>query len=115
MLHSNKNKQLSRGRNQRNALIKTLAVSLVRDEKITTTEVKAKVLKSFIEKLVTTGKAGTLSAQRLLSSKIGATAAGKIVKVISPKYADRKGGYTRVIKVPRRLSDGASLAQIEFV
>ncbi len=115
MLHSNKNKQLSRGRNQRNALIKTLGVSLVRDMKITTTEIKAKVLKSFIEKLVTKGKEGTLAAQRLIASRVGVPTASKIVKEISPKYKDRKGGYTRVIKMNRRLSDGASMAQIEFV
>lgn len=115
MLHSNKNKQLSRTRNQRNALIKTLGVSLVRDGKITTTEIKAKVLRSFIEKLVTKGKAGTLAAHKLLASNIGPTAAQKIVKVIAPKYIDRKGGYTRVIKLKRRLSDGSNMAQIEFV
>jgi large subunit ribosomal protein L17 len=115
MLHGNKNKQLSRTRNQRNALIKTLGVSLVKDGKITTTEIKAKVLKPFIEKLVTKGKAGTLAAQKLLSAKIGPTAARKIIKEISPKYKDRKGGYTRVIKLQRRLSDGSSMAQIEFV
>ena len=115
MLHSNKNKQLSRTRNQRNALIKTLGVSLVRDGKIVTTEIKAKVLKSFIEKLVTKGKEGTLAAQRLIASNIGPNTASKIVKVISPKYMERKGGYTRVIKLKRRISDGASLAQIEFV
>lgn len=115
MLHRNKNKQLSRIRKVRNALIKTLAVSLVRDEKITTTEIKAKVLKSFIEKLITKGKEGDLSAQKLLTSKIGPTAARKIVKEIAPKYKERHGGYTRVVKVPRRLSDGAKMSQIEFV
>jgi len=115
MLHGNKTKQLSRGKNQRNALIKTLAVSLIKHEKITTTEIKAKVLKSFVEKLITKGKEGTLNAQRLIASKVGHAVASKIVKVISPKYKDRKGGYTRVIKVKTRLSDGAKRAQIEFV
>ena len=115
MLHGNKKKQLSRGRNQRNALIKTLAVSLVKYEKITTTEIKAKVLKPFIEKLITKGKEGTLAAQRLIASKVGAVSANKIVKVLSPKYKDRKGGYTRVIKVKARLSDASRMAQIEFV
>lgn len=115
MLHRNKNKQLSRTRNQRNALVKSLAASLVRDEKITTTEIKAKVLKSFIEKLITKGKEGSLNAQKLLAGKIGQTAAKKIIKEISPKYKDRNGGYTRVLKVKRRLSDGAKMARIEFV
>ncbi|MFH1455191.1 MAG: 50S ribosomal protein L17 [bacterium] len=115
MLHGNKKKQLSRGKNQRNALIKTLAVSLIKYEKITTTEIKAKVLKSFVEKLITKGKDGSLNTQRIIASKIGAVSASKIVKVLSPKYKDRNGGYTRVIKIKTRLSDGASLAQIEFV
>jgi len=115
MLHGNKNKQLSRTRNGRNALVKTLAVSLIRDGKITTTEIKAKVLKPYVEKLITMGKGKGLHAQRLIAGKIGASAANKVVKEIAPKYAERKGGYTRVIKVPTRISDGARMAQIEFV
>lgn len=115
MLHGNKKKQLSRGRNQRNALIKTLAVSLVKYEKISTSEIKAKVLKPFIEKLITKGKDGTLAAQRLIASRVGPVTASKIVKVLSPKYKDRNGGYTRVIKLKTRLSDGMKVAQIEFV
>ncbi len=115
MLHSNKNKQLGRTRNGRNALIKTLAVSLVKYGKIQTTEIKAKVLKSFIEKLITRGIQNNLQAQRLIAEKLGQDSARKIVKEIAPKYKDRKGGYTRVIKVKTRLSDGARMAQIEFV
>lgn len=115
MLHRNKNKQLGRKRNLRNALIKTLAVSLVRDGKITTTEIKAKVLKTFIEKLVTKGKEGTVFAQRLIASRIGVSSAQKVVKEISPKYKTRNGGYTRVTKIKNRLSDGARMAVIEFV
>ena len=115
MLHGNKKKQLSRGRNQRNALIKTLAVSLVKYGKITTTEIKAKVLKPFIEKLITKGKDGSLNSRRIIASKIGVVSANKIVNDIAPKYKDRKGGYTRVIKVRTRLSDASRMAQIEFV
>jgi large subunit ribosomal protein L17 len=115
MLHGNKKKQLGRKRNQRNALIKTLAVSLIKHEKITTTEAKAKVLKTFVEKLITKGKEANLSAQKLISSRIGAVSATKIVKTLSPKYADRNGGYTRIIKVKTRLSDASKMVQIEFV
>ncbi len=88
-------------RNQRTALIKTLAVSLVRDGRIKTTEVKAKVLKPFVEKLI--------------AQKVGSSSANKIVKTIAPQYKDRNGGYTRIIKLKTRLSDGAKMAQIEFV
>jgi len=115
MLHGNKKKQLSRGRNQRNALIKTLAVSLIKYEKIATSEIKAKVLKPFVEKLITKGKDGTLNTRRVIASKIGQVSAGKIMKTLSPKYKDRNGGYTRVIKTKTRLSDGTRMAQIEFV
>jgi len=115
MLHGNKKKQLSRNKNQRNALIKTLAVSLIKYEKIQTTETKAKVLKPFVEKLITKGKENNLSAQKLIASRLGAVSASKIIKVLSPKYKDRNGGYTRVIKIKTRLSDGTSMSQIEFI
>jgi len=115
MLHGNKKKQLSRNKNQRNALIKTLAVSLIKYEKIQTTEIKAKVLKTFVEKLITKGKEGDLSAQKLIARRIGPVSASKIIKVLSPKYKERAGGYTRVIKIKTRLSDGTKMAQIEFI
>jgi large subunit ribosomal protein L17 len=115
MLHGNKKKQLSRKKNQRNALVKTLAVSLIKYEKITTTEIKAKVLKPFVEKLITKGKDGSLNSRRIIASKIGEISANKIVKVLAPKYKDRNGGYLRIIKIKTRLSDGSKMGQIEFV
>ena len=115
MLHRNKNKQLSRVRNQRTALIKALAVSLIKYGKIKTTEVKAKVLKPFVEKLITRGKDGDLSSIRLIAKKVGMDSAQKVVKDISPKYKSRNGGYTRVTKLKTRLSDASRMAQIEFV
>ncbi|MFA5652175.1 MAG: 50S ribosomal protein L17 [Candidatus Paceibacterota bacterium] len=115
MLHGNKKKQFGREKNQRNALLKTLAVSLIRYEKITTTEIKAKVLKSFVEKLITKGKDGSLNSLRVIAGKIGNASAVKIIKVLAPKYKTRAGGYLRVIKIKTRLSDGARMAQIEFV
>jgi large subunit ribosomal protein L17 len=115
MLHGNKVKQLSRKSGQRNALVKTLAVSFVKHESIKTSETKAKVLKAFIEKLITKGKKGDMNAIRLISSYVGAAAATKIVKNIAPRYADRKGGYTRVIKLQTRLSDGTKMSQISLV
>ncbi len=115
MLHGNNKKQLSRNKDQRNALVKTLAVSLVRYGKIQTTEVKAKVLRTFIEKLVTLGRDGSIHSQRIIASRVGPVTAKKIVKEISPKYVGRAGGYTRVTKVQTRLSDASRMAQIEFV
>ncbi|MEI6528260.1 MAG: 50S ribosomal protein L17 [bacterium] len=115
MIHGHKIKQLSREKNQRNALIKTLAVSLVRDEKIKTTEVKAKALRPFIERLVTKAKAGDLAARKLVSEKLGPVTAKKMVEKIAPKFKDRNGGYTRITKLDTRKTDGARMAQIEFV
>lgn len=115
MIHSQKTKQLGRERNQRNALLKTLAVSLIRDSKIKTTEAKAKVLRPMVERLVTKAKTGTVAARRDLSSKIGAVATKNLVDTIAPKYKTRNGGYLRIIKLNDRKNDGAKVAQIEFV
>ena len=88
--------------NQRDALVRSLARSLVVRNRITTTTAKAKELRPFIERLVTNAKSGTLSARRLIEK-------------IAPKYATRPGGYTRIIKLPDRKADAAPMALIEFV
>ncbi len=115
MLHGNNTKQLGRERKVRNALLKSLLTSFIKHGKIQTTETKAKVLRPLVEKMITKGKAGTLHAQRMIAATVGTIAASKVIKEISPKYIDRKGGYTRITKLPTRLSDGARLAQIELV
>jgi large subunit ribosomal protein L17 len=115
MIHGQKTNQLGRERNVRNALIKTLAVSLIRDGKIKTTEAKAKVLKPIVEKLITKAKAGDAANKRLISSKIGPVSAKVLVEKIAPKYKDRNGGYLRITKLADRKNDGAKVAQIEFV
>jgi len=115
MIHSNKTKQLGRERNVRNALLKTMAVSLVRDLKIKTTETKAKVLKPIVEKLITKAKVGDLAARRFISAKIGPVSTKKLVDIIAPKFKDRNGGYLRITKLNDRKSDAARMAQIEFV
>ena len=105
-----------REKGQRSALIRSLVRSLVLHEGITTTEAKAKELRMFIEPMVTTAKAGTLAARRNLAAELGdAKAVKKLVEVIAPAHKDRKGGYTRVIKLPLRKSDGAKMAHIQFV
>ena len=101
--------------NVRNALIKTMLVSLIRDGKMKTTETKAKVLRPMIEKLITKAKEGTVAARRLISSKIGPASTKVLVDTVAPKYKDRKGGYTRITKLNDRKNDGAKMAQIEFV
>lgn len=115
MNHSNTKRTFSREKGQRNALIKTMSVSLIKFGKITTTAAKANSLKSFVEKLVTKGREKTLTSHRLLAGKVGAVTANKIVKDISPKYMDRKGGYLRITKLNSRINDGSKMVQIEFV
>lgn len=117
MVHGNKNRKFGRVRSQRTALVRGLAVSLIRDGKIKTTEAKAKELRPFIERLVSHGKANTVSARRIVSSRLGEPAGAVIKKMfeeIAPKYATRNGGYTRVIKMGRTPA-GRDEAVIEFV
>ncbi|KND48977.1 MAG: ribosomal protein L17 [Parcubacteria bacterium C7867-005] len=115
MRHGNVNRKFGRESTQRKALIKSLGYSLVVKGKIKTTEAKAKELRPFVEKLVTLGKKGTIASRRELESRVGKIAAKKIATVLSPEYMNRKGGYTRITKLIKRLSDGAPMAVIEFV
>jgi len=115
MRHHNANRKFGREKNQRVALMKSLAYNLAMKGKIRTTEAKAKELRPYMEKLVTLGMKETLASRRLLTSRVGALAAKKIAKDISPNYKERKGGYTRITKMVPRKSDGAKMAVIEFV
>ncbi len=101
----------------RSALINSLALNLIVRGKIRTTEPKAKELRPFIEKLITLAKKKDLATRRLVISKLSNRSAEtkKLFEVVAPKYVDRKGGYTRVLKLGARKSDGAKMAIIEFV
>ena len=117
MRHHSNTRTLSRTRRGRTALLRGLAVSLITEGKIKTTEAKAKELRPFAERLVTYGKENTITARRRASSKLGEPDAGIIKKLfdeIAAGYKDRNGGYTRIIKMGR--SDaGRDEAVIEFV
>lgn len=115
MNHGKKTRKFGRERKVRGGLMKSLALSLVLTGKIKTTEAKAKSLRPFVEKMVTKGKLKTLASHRDLVSIIGEIGAKRITNDLSPKYKDRNGGYTRITKLPARLSDGALTAVIEFV
>jgi large subunit ribosomal protein L17 len=115
MRHHNANRKFGMVRKQRKALLNSLARSLVLHEKIETTEPKAKEVRSFVEKIITTGKKGTVAARRIIATKVGPKATKIVVDTLAKKYEDRKGGYTRIIKTKRRMSDGSSMAIIEFV
>jgi large subunit ribosomal protein L17 len=116
MQHSKSFKKLNRTKDQRAALLKSLAGALVQHEKIETTEAKAKELRGFIEKLITRACRGDIASRRLLVNRLGNDkAVKKLIDEIAPKYKERKGGYTRVIKLPKRGGDAAKMAIIEFV
>ncbi|MBI3306171.1 50S ribosomal protein L17 [Candidatus Nomurabacteria bacterium] len=117
MRHGNNKRKFGRVRKVRKALINSLALNLIVRGKIRTTEPKAKELRPFIEKLVTGAKKGDVATRRLIISRLSnrAPEVKKLFDVIAPKYKERKGGYTRVLKLGSRKSDGAPMAIIEFV
>ena len=96
--------------------MRSLASNLINAGKIVTTEPKAKEIRPYVEKLITTAKTGTVTSRRLITSRIGnPKSVKKLVEEIAPKYKTRAGGYTRVTKLPEREGDGSRMATIEFV
>jgi len=117
MRHHNKKRKFGREKNQRNALINSLALNLIVREKIKTTEPKAKELRPFIEKIITRAKKNDLASHKLVVSRLSnrKKEVKKVFEKIAVKYKDKNGGYTRIIKLGPRISDGAKMAIIEFV
>jgi large subunit ribosomal protein L17 len=115
MLHQTKTRKLGRKKDQRKALIKSLMSGLIKNEKIRTTEAKAKELRPKIEKLITRAMKKDLASRRILVKHLDKSSVDKIVNVIAPKYTGRKGGYTRITKLSPRKKDGSPMAIIEFV
>jgi len=115
MKHHKAIRELSRTAKQRTALLRSLAISLIENGKIQTTEAKAKEMRPYVERLVTKAKANDLSARRTIASKIGEKCAKILVEKVAVEHKDRQGGYLRIIKLPVRKSDAAKMAQIEFV
>lgn len=116
MRHHNTNRKFGRERDQRKALMKSLAASLIRDGKIQTTVTKAKELRPFVEKLVTRAKSATVHDRRILRSRLGSPASvARLVSEIAPKYRSRNGGYTRIARLSGFRGDGSERAMIEFV
>jgi len=100
----------------RRALLANLAESLILYEKIKTTKAKAKAVQSYVEKLITVSKKNTLAARReLIKDLYTQNAVKKLMEVLGPRYAERHGGYTRVIATKTRVGDGAEEAFIELV
>ena len=118
-----KNRKLGRDSAHRKALLRNLATSLIVHGRIETTEKKAMELRSVADKLVTLAKKDDLHSRRqaakvvfnVVDEKTGQTALQKLFAEVGPKYADRNGGYTRVIKTEMRRGDASPMAIIEFV
>ena len=109
-------RKLSRYRDQRTALLRGLTADLIRYEQIVTTLAKAKETRVVAEKLITHGKKGTLHHRRLALAKLpDQRVVKKVFDEVAPRYADRAGGYTRIVKLGLRQGDAAPMAMIELV
>ncbi len=116
MRHGLSGRKLNRTSSHRRAMFANMAAALIKHEQIKTTLPKAKDLRPIVEKLITLGKRGDLHARRVAIAKIrDEEMVRKLFDVLGPRYSDRKGGYTRVLKAGFRYGDAAPMAVIEFV
>jgi len=116
MRHGNSNRKLNRTSAHRKAMFANMSASLIKHEQIVTTLPKAKELRPIVEKLITLGKRGGLALRRQAIGEIrDVDQAKKLFDVLAPRYKDRQGGYTRIIKAGFRYGDNAAMAVIEFV
>ena len=116
MRHRKAGRKLGRSSGHRKALYRNLITELFRHERIKTTEAKAKAIRPLAEKLITLGKRGDLHARRLAAARLNdPLVVKKLFEELAPRYEDRPGGYTRILKLGRRQGDGAEMAIIELV
>jgi len=116
MRHAVKRRRFDRPTDQRLALFRGLVTDLLKYEQIKTTEAKAKTIRGLAEKMITLGKSGTLaSRRRVLGYVYDKDVAGKVFDELAGRYAERPGGYTRIVKLGPRLGDGAPVVVLELV
>jgi large subunit ribosomal protein L17 len=116
MRHRNEGRKLSRNTSHRRALLRNLVTSLLEHGRLVTTLPKAKEVRPLAERMITLGKADSLHARRQVQSYLlKDTTVTKVFKTIAPKFADRKGGYSRIIRLGNRKGDGADIAIIELL
>ncbi|HEV8723642.1 MAG TPA: 50S ribosomal protein L17 [Candidatus Binatia bacterium] len=116
MRHLKSGRQLSRNSSHRWALMRNLITALLREEKIRTTDPKAKELRRWVDRVITLGKQGTLHARRQVLSIVQDKAVvRKLFDTIGPRFKDRPGGYTRIVKIGIRRGDAAQMSVIELV
>ena len=107
-------RKFAREHDARNELYRSLATALIDHGQITTTQAKAKSLAPVVARLITLAKRQNLNARRELAKQVGVKAVKKLMNELASEFADRKGGYTRIIRLGQRKSDGAEMALIEF-
>jgi len=116
MRHRVVGRRLGRSSGHRRALFRGLVTDLLGYEKITTTEAKAKEVRGLADKMITLGKKGDLHARRrALSFVLDEKTVDKVFSDLAPRYAERNGGYTRIVKLGPRLGDGAAMVRLELV
>lgn len=116
MRHGNKNNALGRKKAHRGAMMSNMAISLIEHKRIETTLAKAKVLRRFVEPLITKSKDDSTHSRRLVFSELQSKeATAMLFRDVAPKVGERAGGYTRIIKMGNRYGDAAEMAMIELV
>src|ERR1700677_3577101 len=117
MRHQRNRYQLSRSASHRRALLRNLSKEVIEHERITTSEAKAKAVKPELEKLITLAKRGDLHARRQALSALGQDTmiVHQLFEVVAPRYVDRPGGYTRILKLGPRASDSTEMVLLELV
>lgn len=116
MRHNKSGRRLGRNSSHRKAMLRNMVTSLLDQEKITTTDARAKEVRKLAEKMITLGKKGDLHARRQVLSVVqDKKVVAKLFDRLAPRYAERNGGYTRIMKVGNRAGDNAPVSIIEFV
>ena len=115
MRHRKRIRKFTKSKDQKKALFRNLASSLILKEKITISEAKAKELRSFVEKALTRAKKDTVANRRLLAKDFSNKVVKKIFQELGPRYKNRAGGYTRITKMGSRKQDAAKMAAIELI
>ena len=116
MRHNNAGRRLGCNTSHRQAMMRNMVTSLIEHEKLTTTDTRAKELRKVAEKMITLGKRNDLHARRQVLAVVrDPKMVAKLFNLLSPRFQDRNGGYTRIIKIGNRLGDNAPLSCIEFL
>ncbi|MFN2427051.1 MAG: 50S ribosomal protein L17 [Candidatus Binatia bacterium] len=115
MRHLNAGRKLSRNSSHRHALMRNMVTSLIEHGRIRTTDAKAKEVRRWADRMVTLGKQGTIAARRRARAFVQTDAAvSKLFAEVAPRFANRAGGYTRIIKIGQRAGDAAPISILEF-